>query len=82
MFCSAEILVEPKKASHHSLRFVSLLVCLLCQLLWKTRCARGDEAKEEAEMEVCKYYVVSNELVYDSSDCLVTVINKSTMVDK
>ena len=46
MFCSAEILVdtrvaiEPKKASHHSLRFVSLLVCLLCQLLWKTRCAR------------------------------------------
>ena len=46
VFCSAEILVdtrvaiEPKKASHHSLRFVSLLVCLLCQLLWKTRCAR------------------------------------------
>ena len=46
MLCSAEILVdtrvaiEPKKASHRSLRFVSLLVCLLCQLLWKTRCAR------------------------------------------
>ncbi len=37
MFCSAEILVdtrvtiEPKKASHHSLQFASLLVCLLCQ---------------------------------------------------
>ena len=47
VFCSAELILvdtrvatEPKKASHHSLRFVSLLVCLLCQLLWKTRCAR------------------------------------------
>ena len=34
-----KLLFSPAKPPS-SLRFVSLLVCLLCQLLWKTRCAR------------------------------------------